>query len=57
LLDHLVALGRIGLEQNLVGERIQLLVAVPAEIGFTAVGVLFVAPAAHDVVQHVVRVR
>src|ERR1700737_3929474 len=57
LLDQLIALGRIRLDQHLVGEGIQLLVAVPAEIGFAAVGVLFVAPAAHDVVQNVLRIR
>ena len=36
LLDHLVALGGVGLDQNLVSKRIELLVAIAAEIGFAA---------------------
>src|SRR6476661_10714547 len=31
LLDHLVALGHIGLQQHLVGQRVELLVAIAAE--------------------------
>src|SRR6266404_1853498 len=40
LLDQLVALGGVGLDQHLVGERIQRFVAITAEIGFAAGWVL-----------------
>jgi len=54
LLDHLIALGVVGLDQDLVGQGVQFLVAVATEIGFAARRVLGVVAAAHDVMQHVV---
>ncbi len=57
LLDQLIALGGVGLDQHLVGERVQLLVAVTPEIGFAARGILGIVTAAHDVVQHVLGIE
>src|ERR1700730_12276207 len=51
-LDQQIALGHIGLDQHLVGQRIHLLVAIAAEIGLAARGFRIVA-AAHDVVENV----
>src|SRR5882757_2593564 len=56
LLDQLVALGGVGLDQRLVGQRIDLAVAIAAEIGLAAGGILRIVAAAEDIVQHVVRV-
>ncbi len=55
-LDQQIALGHIGFDQHLIGNFIHLLVAVAAEIGFTARGFRIVA-AAHDVVENVVGVK
>ena len=57
LLDQEIALGRIGFQENLVGKIVELLVAIAGEIGFAAVGILGIVPAAHDVVQHVMGVE
>src|SRR5579864_3830423 len=54
LLDHLIALGGVGLDQNLVGERIQFLVAIAAEIGFAARGIVGIVAATQNVEEHVV---
>src|SRR6478672_8528662 len=48
-------LGRVGFDQHLVSDRVQLLVAIAAEIGLTARGLRIIA-ATHDVGENIVRV-
>src|ERR1700759_4557069 len=45
LLDHLVALGLVGLRQHLVRQRVELLVAPATEIGFATRGLRIVTAA------------
>ena len=52
-LDQQIAFGGVRLDQHLVGDCIQFLVAVAAEIGRAARGLRIVA-AAHDVVENIV---
>jgi hypothetical protein len=55
LLDHLIAFGRIRLNEHLGGKFIDLLVAVAAEIRLTAIDFRIVA-AAQDLVDKLVRI-